>query len=79
MGTLWLHILTFHGIGDDQDGWAPVSETEFDHQMAQLAKLRDSGGAEILTFNAGANRLRKLQIAESLQSRNRLSSLHYFL
>jgi hypothetical protein len=62
------HILTYHGIGDHRDGWAPVSEAEFDQQMAQLATFRDSGIAEVVTFNKGANRLRRLQIAGSLRS-----------
>ncbi len=52
------HVVTFHGIGGDQDGWEPVTETEFEKQMAELAKLRDSGAVEVVTFKDGADRLR---------------------
>jgi len=58
----WLgcwHLLTFRGIGDDQDGWEPVSETEFAAQMTELAKLRDSGASGVVTFKDGADRLRR--------------------
>jgi peptidoglycan/xylan/chitin deacetylase (PgdA/CDA1 family) len=62
--TTWVkpgswHVLTFHGIGQDQDGWEPVTETEFARQMAELAKLRDSGAVEVVTFKDGADRLRQ--------------------
>lgn len=53
------HVLTFHGIGTEQDGWEPITESEFARQMAELSKLRDSGFAEVLTFKAGADRLRQ--------------------
>jgi hypothetical protein len=52
------HVLTFHGIGGDQDGWEPVTETEFAGQMTELAGLRDSGAVEVVTFKDGADRLR---------------------
>jgi len=51
------HVLTFHGIGGDQDGWEPISVIEFARQMAELAKHRDAGAVEVVTFNHGANRL----------------------
>lgn len=44
------HVLTFHGIGGEQDGWEPVSEPEFARQITELAKLRDSGAVEVVTF-----------------------------
>ncbi len=53
------HVLTFHGIGDEQDGWEPISIAEFDRQMAELVKLRDSGGVQVVTFKDGADRLRQ--------------------
>jgi peptidoglycan/xylan/chitin deacetylase (PgdA/CDA1 family) len=56
------HVLTFHGIGDDQDGWQPVTEPEFARQMTELAKLRDSGTVEVVTFKDGAARLRRLAV-----------------
>src|SRR6266849_656384 len=37
------HVLTFHGIGGEQDGWEPITVPEFARQMADLAKLQDSG------------------------------------
>lgn len=53
------HVLTFHGIGTDRDGWEPITVAEFVRQMAELAKLRDLGHAEVVTFRDGANRLRQ--------------------
>jgi peptidoglycan/xylan/chitin deacetylase (PgdA/CDA1 family) len=53
------HVLTFHGSGGDQDGWEPVTETEFARQMAELAELRESGAVEVVTFKDGADRLRR--------------------
>jgi peptidoglycan/xylan/chitin deacetylase (PgdA/CDA1 family) len=52
------HVLTFHGIGDDQDGWEPITEVEFARQMAELATYRDEGRVEVVTFKDGADRLR---------------------
>ncbi len=53
------HVLAFHGIGGEQDGWEPITVTEFARQMAELAKLRDSAAVEVVTFKAGADRLRQ--------------------
>jgi len=53
------HVLTFHGIGSEQDGWEPITEHEFARQMAELEKLRRSGAVEVLTFQDAANRLRQ--------------------
>ena len=53
------HVVTFHGIGGDQDGWVPITEIEFTRQMEALASLRDAGQAEVVTFNDGAERLRQ--------------------
>lgn len=53
------HVLTFHGVGTDQDGWAPITVVEFARQMAELAKLRDSGAVEVVNFKDGADRLRQ--------------------
>jgi peptidoglycan/xylan/chitin deacetylase (PgdA/CDA1 family) len=52
------HVLTFHGIGDEQDGWEPITAAEFARQMAELARHRDSGSVEVVTFKDGADRLR---------------------
>src|SRR5260370_15288400 len=53
-------VLTFHGVGTDQDGWQPITVVEFARQMTELAKLRDSGAVEVVTFKDGADRLRRL-------------------
>ena len=53
------HVLTFHGIGSEQDGWEPITVAEFERQMAELATLRDSGAVEVVTFKDGAGRLRQ--------------------
>jgi peptidoglycan/xylan/chitin deacetylase (PgdA/CDA1 family) len=53
------YVLMYHGIGTDQDGSAYITVDEFARQMGELAKLRDSGSAEVLTFEAGADRLRQ--------------------
>lgn len=52
------HVVTFHGIGGEQDGWVPVTEAEFDRQMSELARLRDAGQVEVVTFGDGAERFR---------------------
>ena len=52
------HVVTFHGIGTEQDGWEPVTELEFSRLMEALARLRDSGDVDVVTFNDGADRLR---------------------
>ncbi|HZQ95867.1 MAG TPA: polysaccharide deacetylase family protein [Candidatus Sulfotelmatobacter sp.] len=51
------HVLTYHGIGGDQDGWEPVTAEQFSSQMADLAGLRDSGAVEVVTFKDGASRI----------------------
>jgi peptidoglycan/xylan/chitin deacetylase (PgdA/CDA1 family) len=53
------HILTYHGIGDVRDGWAPITLEQFTCQMVELAKHRDSGSAEVITFKDGAARMRQ--------------------
>lgn len=53
------HILTYHGIGGQQDGWEPISLAEFNGQMADLAKYRDSGAVDVVTFKEGASRVRQ--------------------
>jgi len=53
------HILMFHGIGTINDGWRPISVPEFTRQMTELAKHRDSGVVEVVTFKEGADRLRR--------------------
>jgi peptidoglycan/xylan/chitin deacetylase (PgdA/CDA1 family) len=54
------HVVTFHGIGTEQDGWEPVAEPEFSRLMEGLARLRDAGQVEVVTFNDGAERLRAM-------------------
>jgi peptidoglycan/xylan/chitin deacetylase (PgdA/CDA1 family) len=53
------HILMFHGIGTEADGWHPVAVDKFTAQMAELAKHQDSGTVEVVTFQDGASRLRQ--------------------
>ncbi len=53
------HVLTFHGIGGEQDGWEPITVEQFATQMAELAKHRDSSAVEVVTFGDGADRLRQ--------------------
>ena len=52
------HVLTFHGIGGPQDGWDPITAEQFAAQMAELARHRDSGDVEVVTFKDGASHLR---------------------
>jgi peptidoglycan/xylan/chitin deacetylase (PgdA/CDA1 family) len=49
-------ILMYHGIGTD--GYAPISVSECSRQMAELAKLRDAGKVNVITFKDGGERLR---------------------
>jgi glucosyl-dolichyl phosphate glucuronosyltransferase len=51
------HVLMFHGIGTVNDGWWSIPVAEFARQMAELAKFRDSGDVEVVTFKEGAQRL----------------------
>jgi peptidoglycan/xylan/chitin deacetylase (PgdA/CDA1 family) len=53
------HVLTYHGIGDERDGWEPISPERFATQMAELANHRNSGAVEVVTFKDGAERLRQ--------------------
>lgn len=53
------HVLMFHGIGTLEDGWSPISETEFARQMAILAKHHESGAVEVVTFKEGAQHLNR--------------------
>jgi len=50
------HVLTFHAVGEDKDGWEPISVTQFTLQMEELARHRDSGEVEVVTFADGASR-----------------------
>ena len=53
------HILTFHAIGNERDGWAPISVEQFATLMTELAKYRDEGAVEIVTFKSGAAHLQQ--------------------
>ena len=53
------HVLTYHGIGDEHDGWEPITIAEFDRQMAELVKYRDACTVEVVTFKDVAERLRQ--------------------
>jgi peptidoglycan/xylan/chitin deacetylase (PgdA/CDA1 family) len=55
------HVVTFHGVGGEQDGWVPVTEAEFERQISELARLRDAGCVEVVTFRDGAERFRSKQ------------------
>jgi len=50
------HILMYHGIGKVKDGWWPIPLAEFERQIAELSRLRDAGGVEVITFKEGAER-----------------------
>jgi peptidoglycan/xylan/chitin deacetylase (PgdA/CDA1 family) len=50
------HILTFHAIGVERDGWEPITVNQFSANMADLARYRDSGAVEVLTFAQAAER-----------------------
>jgi peptidoglycan/xylan/chitin deacetylase (PgdA/CDA1 family) len=54
------HVLTYHGIGTIEDGWEPITVGEFERQIAELAKLRDSGSVSVVTFKEGADQMRRL-------------------
>ena len=51
------HVLTFHGIGVDKDGWEPISLARFSKQMAELARHRDSNVVEVVPFADGIRRV----------------------
>lgn len=51
------HVLTFHGIGEDKDGWEPISVEQFSKQMEELASHRESNAVEVVTFADGARRV----------------------
>jgi peptidoglycan/xylan/chitin deacetylase (PgdA/CDA1 family) len=53
------HILMYHGIGTLDDGWGPVPVSEFERQMAELAKFRGSDLVQVMTFRDGAEKLRR--------------------
>jgi len=50
------HVLTFHAVGTDRDGWEPISVEQFEILMAEIAGYRDLGIVEVLTFNDAAAR-----------------------
>ena len=56
------HVLMFHGIGTLNEGWSPIAEAEFARQMSELAKCRDSGLGEVVTFKEGAQRFRQKRL-----------------
>ena len=51
------HVLTYHGIGGDQDGWEPITVEQFSSQIAELARCRNSGEVEVVTFKDGMSRV----------------------
>lgn len=55
------HVLTYHGIGDEHDAWEPITVAEFTRQIEELAKHRDSGAVEVVSFSDGADRFRIAQ------------------
>jgi peptidoglycan/xylan/chitin deacetylase (PgdA/CDA1 family) len=55
------YVLTFHGIGSINEGWWPITVAEFARQMDELARLRDSGKVEVVTFKQGADRERAVR------------------
>jgi peptidoglycan/xylan/chitin deacetylase (PgdA/CDA1 family) len=53
------HVVTFHGIGNDRSGWAPIPIEQFAAMVSELAELRESGRVEILNFKEGAKRFKR--------------------
>jgi peptidoglycan/xylan/chitin deacetylase (PgdA/CDA1 family) len=51
------HVLTYHGIGGDQDGWEPITVDQFSVQMMELARYRECGAVEVVTFKDGVSRI----------------------
>jgi peptidoglycan/xylan/chitin deacetylase (PgdA/CDA1 family) len=49
--------VTFHAIGNERDGWGPISEGRFSKLIAELAGYRDQGMLEILPFRSAVARL----------------------
>jgi hypothetical protein len=60
--------VVFHGIGTWDDGWEPITTEQFAAQTAELAKLRDSGSVEVVTFKDGADRMRRSLSSSKLNS-----------
>jgi peptidoglycan/xylan/chitin deacetylase (PgdA/CDA1 family) len=44
------HILTFHGIGNQRSGWAPIPIDRFAAMLTELAELRSLNAVELVTF-----------------------------
>jgi peptidoglycan/xylan/chitin deacetylase (PgdA/CDA1 family) len=53
------HVVTFHGIGIEREGWEPVTEREFSRLMECLARLRDAAQVDVVTFKSGAEEMRQ--------------------
>jgi peptidoglycan/xylan/chitin deacetylase (PgdA/CDA1 family) len=53
------HVLTYHGIGGPADGWEPITVKQFTAQIEEVARLRDAGEVEVVTFRDGAGWMRK--------------------
>ncbi len=53
------HVLAYHAVGSERDGWEPIAVEQFEAQMEELAGYRDSGRVDVVTFAEGAARLRK--------------------
>jgi peptidoglycan/xylan/chitin deacetylase (PgdA/CDA1 family) len=51
------HVLTFHGIGDECDGWEPIAVENFANLLDELALRLQRGEAEVLTFNDAVQRI----------------------
>jgi hypothetical protein len=45
-------------VGDDRDGWEPISEAQFTEQIEQLARYQDAEAVDVLTFAEGAGHFR---------------------
>jgi hypothetical protein len=60
-------VLTCRWIGTDKDGCESIAVDEFARQMAELAKLRDSGAVEVVIFKDGVDRFRQLGATGNVQ------------
>jgi peptidoglycan/xylan/chitin deacetylase (PgdA/CDA1 family) len=51
------HVLTFHGIGDERDGWEAITLENFAHLLEDVTLCQQRGEAEVLTFNDAVQRI----------------------
>jgi peptidoglycan/xylan/chitin deacetylase (PgdA/CDA1 family) len=67
------HVLNFHAIGDDRDGWEPITVGQFAAQIEELVRHRDKNSVEVVTFKQGAERARLRRDSEPTTALRSLS------